>query len=124
MQIINTPNAPAAIGPYSQAIIANGFLFASGQIPLDPVTMQIVGSNASEQITQVLKNVEGVLTGANLKKENVIKVTMFLKNMADFADVNKIYEEFFGSHKPARSTIEVAKLPKDALVEIEVVAAI
>lgn len=121
-QVISSPDAPAAIGPYSQAIVAGGFMFASGQIPLDPVTMQVVEGGVEAQIRQVLANVSAVLKAAGLRKEDVVKTTMFLKNMEDFGTVNPIYAEFFGEHKPARSTIEVARLPKDVLVEIECIA--
>lgn len=122
LQVVTSSNAPAAIGPYSQAIMAGGFLFASGQIPLDPKTMQIVEGGVEAQIRQVLSNMEAVLKAAGLTKEAVVKTTMFLKSMEDFGKVNPIYAEFFSDHKPARSTIEVARLPKDALVEIEFVA--
>ena len=122
LQVVTSSDAPAAIGPYSQAIMAGGFLFASGQIPLDPKTMQVVEGGVEAQVRQVLSNVDAVLKAAGLTKENVVKTTMFLKNMEDFGTVNPIYAEFFGEHKPARSTIEVARLPKDALVEIECVA--
>lgn len=122
LQVVASAEAPAAIGPYSQAIMAGGFLFASGQIPLDPKTMQIVEGGVEVQIRQVLTNMSAVLKEAGLTKEDVVKTTMFLKNMEDFGKVNPIYAEFFGEHKPARSTIEVARLPKDALVEIECVA--
>lgn len=122
LKVVSSSNAPAAIGPYSQAIVAGGFLFASGQIPLDPTSMQVVEGGVEAQIRQVLANVDAVLLEAGLTKNHVVKATMFLKNMEDFGTVNPIYAEYFGEHKPARSTIEVARLPKDVLVEIEVVA--
>lgn len=122
LQVVTSSDAPAAIGPYSQAIMAGGFMFASGQIPLDPKTMQVVEGGVEAQVRQVLTNVEAVLKAAGLTKESVVKTTMFLKSMEDFEKVNPIYAEFFGDHKPARSTIEVARLPKDVLVEIECVA--
>ncbi|KKP37926.1 MAG: hypothetical protein UR28_C0025G0004 [Candidatus Peregrinibacteria bacterium GW2011_GWF2_33_10] len=122
MHFISTQSAPQAIGPYSQAIISNGFLFSSGQIALDPMTMQIVEGGIEAQTKRVLANLEAVLKEAKTSKEKVVKTTLFLKNMNDFAIVNKIYEEFFASHKPARSTVEVARLPKDVLIEIECVA--
>src|SRR3989339_420432 len=122
MHFISTQSAPQAIGPYSQAIISNGFLFSSGQIALDPMTMQSVEGGIEAQTKRVLANLEAVLKEAKTSKEKVVKTTLFLKNMNDFAIVNKIYEEFFASHKPARSTVEVARLPKDVLIEIECVA--
>jgi 2-iminobutanoate/2-iminopropanoate deaminase len=120
-QVIQTSEAPAAIGPYSQAVRAGDFLFMSGQIPLDPVSMTIVGETAAEQAVQVLKNMQGVLKAAGSGIEHVVKTTIFLKNMADFAAVNEIYAGVFRETPPARSTVEVARLPKDVLVEIEAV---
>lgn len=122
LQVVTSADAPAAIGPYSQAIMAGGFMFTSGQIPLDPKTMQVVEGGVEAQVRQVLTNVDAVLKAAGLTKESVVKTTMFLKSMEDFGTVNPIYAEFFGDHKPARSTIEVARLPKDVLVEIECIA--
>ncbi len=121
-QVIQTSDAPAAIGPYSQAIKAGDFLFMSGQIPLDPVSMQVVGETAAEQAVQVLKNMQGVLKAAGAGVGQVVKTTIFLKNMADFASVNEVYAGVFKENPPARSTVEVARLPKDVLVEIEAVA--
>jgi 2-iminobutanoate/2-iminopropanoate deaminase len=119
---ILTKTAPAPIGPYSQAIEAGGFLFCSGQIPLDPETGLVVGEgNIEIQAAQVMKNIFAVLTAANVGFKDVVKTTIFLKNMADFPKVNPIYGEHFKAPFPARSTIEVARLPKDALVEIEVI---
>ena len=118
---ILTKDAPSPIGPYSQAIEAGGFVFCSGQIPLDPVSGAIVGSGDVElQTKQVMKNIQAVLTQAGVKFENVVKTTIFLKDMGDFPKVNPIYGEFFKAPFPARSTVEVARLPKDVLVEIEV----
>ena len=122
MNIIRTDNAPRAIGPYSQGIIANGFLFTAGQIPLDPKTMEMVEGGIEEQTKRVLKNLEAILKSAGADKKNVIKTTVFLKDLNDFQEMNKVYEVFFENHKPARSTLQVAKLPKDALVEIECIA--
>ena len=120
---ILTKSAPAPIGPYSQAIEIGNLVFCSGQIPLDPVSGAIVGEgNVEEQTKQVLKNVAAVLTQAGLSFQNVAKTTIFLKNMADFPKVNGIYAEHFQAPFPARSTVEVARLPKDVLVEIEVIA--
>ncbi len=121
-QVISTAKAPKAIGPYSQAIKAGDLLFCSGQIALDPVTMQIIGTNAAEQARQVLLNLMAVLEAAGSNLDQVVKTTIFLKNMADFAAVNEVYAEFFKADPPARSTVEVARLPKDVLVEIEALA--
>jgi 2-iminobutanoate/2-iminopropanoate deaminase len=122
MKAISTDQAPAAIGPYSQAVQANGFLFCSGQIALDPETMELIGSTAAEQTEQILKNLDAVFTEAGTSKNNVVKTTIFLSNMEDFTAVNEVYASFFGDHKPARATVEVSRLPKDALVEIEAVS--
>lgn len=113
---------PAALGPYSRFVQAGGFVFCSGQIALDPETMELIGSTAAEQTEQVLKNLDAVFTEAGTSKNNVVKTTIFLSNMEDFAAVNEVYANFFGGHKPARATVEVSRLPKDALVEIEAVA--
>jgi 2-iminobutanoate/2-iminopropanoate deaminase len=122
---VSTPNAPAAIGPYSQAIRIGNLLFTSGQIPLDPSTGALVAGGIHEQTTQVLKNLAAVLAEAGLDMAHVVKTTVFLKNMADFAAMNEIYAQYLapeGVVPPARSTVEVARLPKDALVEIELIA--
>lgn len=121
-QVILTSNAPKAIGPYSQAIWAGGFLFCSGQIPLDPVSMQVVGSTAAEQARQVLSNITALLAAAGSDLNQVVKTTIFLKNMSDFTVVNEVYAAFFKIDPPARSTVEVARLPKEVLVEIECIA--
>jgi 2-iminobutanoate/2-iminopropanoate deaminase len=121
---ILTKHAPAPIGPYAQAIEVGNLVFCSGQIPLDPVGGTIVGEgNVEAQTQQVMKNVSAVLKEAGLGFGNVVKTTIFLKNMADFPKVNAIYAESFMAPFPARSTVEVARLPKDVLVEIEVIAA-
>ena len=122
MQIVSTTQAPAAIGPYSQAVRTGNLLFASGQIPIDPATGKIDATDFTGQAQQVFANIQGLLSGAGLALENVVKCTVFLKDMADFPVLNPLYAAAFGDHKPARSTIQVAKLPLDALVEIEVVA--
>ncbi len=122
MQVINTDKAPAAIGPYSQAIVHEGMVFCSGQIGLDPESMQIVEGGVEAQIKQVLANLEAVLVAAGATKNSVLKTTIFLANMNDFKSVNEVYAEFFGNHKPARATVEVSRLPKDVLVEIDCVA--
>ncbi len=121
MKIVTTPNAPAAIGPYSQAIIANGMVFTSGQIALTPEGAFVEGG-VEVQTTQVLANLKAVLEAAGSGLDKVVKTTIFLANMEDFAAVNGLYEAFFGTHKPARSTVAVKTLPKNALVEIEAVA--
>ncbi|MBP2650480.1 MAG: yabJ 1 [Firmicutes bacterium] len=120
--IINTDQAPQAIGPYSQAVKANGMLFVSGQIPLDPVTGQIVYGGISMQTRQVLTNLKAILAKEKLALADVVKTTVFLENMNDFAEVNKIYGEFFTSEQPARSAVQVVRLPKDVSIEIEVIA--
>ena len=120
-QVVSTNTAPAAIGPYSQAIIANGLLFLSGQIPIDPETGN-VPDGIEAQTQQVLKNMSAILTSVNLSTENVVKTTIFLKNMDDFATVNAIYATYFPTNPPARSTVQIARLPKDVLIEIEAIA--
>ncbi len=122
MQIVTSPNAPAAIGPYSQAIRTGNLLFCSGQIPINPSSGKIEATDVEGQTRQVLKNIEALLGSAGLGVHHVVKATMFLQDMADFPKVNPIYEAGFDGHKPARSTIQVAKLPLGALVEIEVIA--
>ena len=122
MQIISTNAAPAAIGPYSQAVRTGNLLFASGQIPIDPATGKIDATDFTGQAEQVFANIKGLLAGSSLTLDNVVKCTVFLKDMADFPTLNPLYAKAFGDHKPARSTIQVAKLPLDALVEIEVIA--
>jgi 2-iminobutanoate/2-iminopropanoate deaminase len=122
---ISTKEAPAAIGPYSQAIRVGDTLYASGQVALDPATGQLVSGGIEEQTTRVCENVKAVLARAGLDLVHVVKTTVFLKSMADFAPMNAIYERYFareGAVPPARSTVAVAQLPKDALVEIEVIA--
>jgi len=122
MEIISSPHAPAAIGPYSQAMRTGNLLFASGQIPINPATGKIEATDFTGQTEQVLANIKGLLRGSGLTLENVVKCTVFLKDMADFPTLNPLYAAAFGDHKPARSTIQVAKLPLDSLVEIEIVA--
>lgn len=119
---VETKNAPAAIGPYSQAVWAGEFLFCSGQIPIDPATGQLVEGDAATQARQVLSNVKAVLEAAGLGMENVVKATVFFKDMKDFQAVNEVYASFFTPPYPARSGVEVARLPRDVLVEIEVIA--
>ena len=119
---VQTDNAPKAIGPYSQAVKANGLIFASGQIPLDPVTMQIVEGGIREQTDRVLNNLSAVLTAAGSSLDRVVKTTVFLADLGDFAEMNEVYGRFFGETPPARSTVEVSRLPRDVRVEIDVIA--
>lgn len=123
-QIVQTDNAPQAIGPYSQAVSANGFLYCSGQISLDPKTSLLVGETAGEQTVQVMANLLGVLEAAGCDFGNVVKTTIFLKDLNSFEAVNEAYAKAMGEHRPARATVEVARLPKDVLVEIDCVAAL
>lgn len=120
--IIHTDDAPPAAGPYSQAVVANGFVFTAGQLGLDPQTRQFVPGGVAEQTHQVLKNLRAVLAAAGSGLEHVVKATVFLKDMNDFAAMNAVYAEYLGGQSPARSTVQVARLPLDGLVEIEVVA--
>lgn len=122
MNVIQTNQAPAAIGPYAQGRIVNGLLFASGQVPLDPKTGEVVGTTIEEQTKQVLKNIEGILHAAGVDFSAVVKTTCFLQNMADFTTFNEVYATAFTEPYPARSAVEVARLPKEVLVEIEVIA--
>ena len=122
MESIQTDRAPQAIGPYSQAIKANGFIFASGQIPLDPGTMQIVEGGIEEQTGRVLDNLKAVLEAAGSSLDRVVKTTVYLADMGEFAAMNEIYARYFGATKPARATVQVARLPRDVKVEIDVVA--
>ncbi len=121
-EIVATKDAPQAIGPYSQAIRANGFVFTSGQIALDPATQQVVAGGVAVQTERVLRNLAAVLQAAGSGLEKVVKTTVFLKDMNDFAAMNEVYGKHFGGATPARSTVEVARLPKDVLVEIDVIA--
>jgi 2-iminobutanoate/2-iminopropanoate deaminase len=121
-QVIVTNDGPKAIGPYSQAIKANGFVFLSGQISLDPATQQLIGRDVAAQTERVLQNISGILTAAGSSLEQVVKTTVFLKSMNDFAAMNEVYARHFTADPPARSTVEVARLPKDVMVEIDVIA--
>lgn len=121
-EVIVTSDGPKAIGPYSQAIKANGFVFVSGQIALDPVTNTLLTGDVGFQTERVLKNLSGILQAAGSDLNKVVRSTVFLKNMNDFAAMNEVYGKFFASQPPARSTVEVARLPKDVLVEIDVIA--
>ncbi|KAI9592283.1 Endoribonuclease L-PSP/chorismate mutase-like protein [Syncephalis fuscata] len=122
LQVVHTEDAPAAIGPYSQAIAANGFLYCSGQVPLDPKTGDVVPGGVREQTEQVFRNINAVLRAANIDLTRVCKTTVFLKDMNQFADFNEVYAKEMGNHRPARSAFEVARLPRDVLVEIECIA--
>jgi 2-iminobutanoate/2-iminopropanoate deaminase len=121
-EIITTEQGPKAIGPYSQAIKANGFVFVSGQIPIDPATQQLIEGDVAAQTERVLQNLSGILKAAGSSLQQVVRAGVFLKNMSDFAAMNEVYGRYFTQSPPARSTVEVARLPKDVLVEIEVIA--
>ena len=122
INIISTPNAPQAIGPYSQAIAANGFIFTSGQIAIDPATQQLLPADISAQTDRVLRNLSAILEAGGASLAKVIRTTVYLKNMDDFTAMNQIYAKYFSSNPPARSTVEVARLPKNALIEIDAIA--
>jgi len=121
---VQTDNAPAAIGPYSQAIVANGLVFASGQIPIDPATGEFVSGGIEEQTEQVLRNLQAVLEAAGSGLDSVVKTTVFLLDMNEFTAMNKVYGRFFSAEAPARSTVQAARLPRDARVEIEAIGLI
>ncbi len=121
-QVISTPNGPQAIGPYSQAIKANGFVFVSGQVAIDPATQQVMEGDVAAQTDRVMRNLAAILEAAGSGLDRVVKSGVFLKNMSDFAAMNAVYGKYFTSEPPARATVEVARLPKDVLVEIDVIA--
>ncbi len=121
-EVIATPNAPQAIGPYSQAIKAGGLVFCSGQIALEPASGTIVAGNVAQQTERVIENLAAVLAAAGSGLDRVVKTTVFLKNIGDFAAMNEVYGRYFNAAPPARSTVEAARLPKDVLVEIDVIA--
>ena len=121
-EAVATKDAPQAIGPYSQAIKAGGFVFVSGQVAFDPPTGKLVPGDVSAQTERVLKNVEAILNAAGTRLESVVRCTVFLKDMNDFAAMNEVYGRFWKSAPPSRTTVEVARLPKDALIEIDVIA--
>lgn len=121
-EIITAPKAPKAAGPYSTAVRQNGFVFLSGQIPLDPQTGQLVTGSIEEQTSRVLENLKAVLEGAGLSLNDIVKTTVFLKDMGNFTRMNETYAKYFGTNFPARSTVEVARLPRDVQVEIEAIA--
>jgi 2-iminobutanoate/2-iminopropanoate deaminase len=122
MQIISTNNVPAAIGPYSQAIESKGLLFCSGQLGIDPAIGKLVADDTASQTAQIMKNITALLDAANLDLSNIVKTTIFLISMDDFKTVNEIYASYLGTHKPARTTVQVAKLPLGAMIEIECIA--
>ena len=124
IETISTENAPGAIGPYSQAVKSGNMVFCSGQIPIDPATGEFVSSDIAEQTRQVLTNLSAVLEAAGTDLNNVVKTTVFLADMNDFTAMNEIYAEFFNDNKPARATVQAARLPRDARVEIECIAVI
>lgn len=123
LRVVSTGSAPAAIGPYSQGIVANGLVFTAGQIPLDPGTMQLVGGDdVAAQTDRVMQNLSAILRSAGASLETVVKTTVFLQDMDDFGAMNEVYGRHFGNHRPARSTVQAARLPKDVRVEIEAIA--
>jgi len=122
MQAVYSENAPKPIGPYSQAVKYENLIFLSGQIAIDPKTSELVGKDAAEQTKVIMENIKAILEEAGLNFNHVIKTTIYLKDLNDFAKVNEVYGQYFTEHKPARSTVEVSRLPKDALVEIEMIA--
>jgi 2-iminobutanoate/2-iminopropanoate deaminase len=121
-EVVATKQAPQAIGPYSQAIKAGGFVFTAGQVAIDPATGNVIDGDVKAQTDRVMKNLAAILGAAGSSLQRVVKTTVFLKSMGDFAAMNEVYGRHFGEHRPARSTVEVARLPKDVLVEIDVVA--
>jgi 2-iminobutanoate/2-iminopropanoate deaminase len=122
-EIIETKNAPAPIGPYSQAVRVNGFVFVSGQIPVRPDSGSVVEGGIAEQTHQVMKNLRAILNAAGLGLENVVKTTVYLLNLDDFSEFNQVYGEYLSDIKPARATVQVTRLPKEVLVEVEAIAA-
>jgi 2-iminobutanoate/2-iminopropanoate deaminase len=125
LSAVQTASAPAAIGPYSQGVVANGMVYTAGQIPLDPATMELVGgADVAAQTERVMLNLAAILEQAGATLSSVVKTTVFLKDMNDFVAMNEVYGRHFGEHRPARSTVEVCRLPKDVKVEIEAVAAV
>jgi 2-iminobutanoate/2-iminopropanoate deaminase len=123
-EIVHTDRGPKPIGPYSQAVKANGFLYLAGQVALDPKTGELIGSDIRQQTERTLENVKGILEAAGSNLHHVVKTTVFLKDLNDFAAMNEVYGRFFTAAPPARSTVQASRLPKDALLEIEVIAAL
>ena len=124
LQKVHTDQAPAAIGPYSQGIVAHGFVYTAGQIPLDPATGTLVEGDIAVQTERVMRNVQAVLQAAGADLSTVVKTTVFLRDMGDFAAMNEVYGRWFGDHAPARSTVQAARLPRDVAVEIEAIAVV
>jgi 2-iminobutanoate/2-iminopropanoate deaminase len=124
MKIISTPHAPAAIGPYSQAIVSNGFAFLSGQIPLDPATGQVIEGDIADQTLRVLENLKAVLESCGSSLDRVVKTTVYLTDMREFARMNEVYARYFPANAPARATVEAARLPRDVRVEIDCIATV
>lgn len=120
--VVTSDAAPKAIGPYSQAIVTNGLVFTAGQVALDPATGELVGQTTAEQTERVFRNLHAVLAAAGTSLDNVVKTTVYLADMADFAQMNEVYAKYFGRHKPARSTVQAAALPKAVRVEIDAIA--
>ncbi len=123
MKTVHTDDAPAAIGPYSQAMVCNGMVYCSGQIPMSPASGALTGGSVADQTRQALTNLAAVLHAADSGLDRVVKCTVFLSSMDDFAEMNGVYAEFFGTHRPARAAVEVARLPRDVDVEIDAIAA-
>jgi 2-iminobutanoate/2-iminopropanoate deaminase len=123
LKTVHTDKAPKAIGPYSQAVVVGGMVYTAGQIALDPATMEVVGGDVAQQTERVMQNLAAVLEAAGASLQTVVKTTVFLADMADFAAMNEVYGRHFGDHRPARSTVQAAGLPRNVKVEIEVVAA-
>lgn len=122
MRTISTDQAPKAIGPYSQAVEAGGFVFVSGQIPLDPVTGELVNGDIKRQAARVFENIKAILKASGCDLKNTVKVTVFVTDLSNFTAVNEVYSQYFGEHKPARSFVQVAGLPRGAQIEVEVIA--
>jgi 2-iminobutanoate/2-iminopropanoate deaminase len=124
MKIVSTPHAPAAIGPYSQAVVSNGFAFLSGQIPLDPATGKLIEGDVGAQTERVLENLKAVLESCGSSLNKVVKTTVYLKDISEFARMNEVYARYFPANPPARATVEVSRLPRDVRVEIDCIAAV
>jgi 2-iminobutanoate/2-iminopropanoate deaminase len=124
MKIVSTPHAPAAIGPYSQAVVSNGFAFLSGQIPLDPATGKLIEGDVGAQTERVLENLKAVLESCGSSLNKVVKTTLYLKDISEFARMNEVYARYFPANPPARATVEVSRLPRDVRVEIDCIAAV
>ena len=124
LRTVETADAPRAIGPYSQGIVINGMVFTAGQIPLDPTTMELVEGDVAAQTERVMESLQAILQAAGASLQSVVKTTVFLQDMNDFAAMNEVYGRWFGNHKPARSTVQAARLPRDVKVEIEAIAAV